>query len=101
MLDARARFPDSTLADLYDPLAMPPALVKAHAYLDKVVDASYVAAEKSGARRAPKLGTDAERVAFLFERYQVLTSLIPPTTRRTRKPAGTKSSEVKRKAPDE
>ncbi|MGB8411974.1 MAG: type IIL restriction-modification enzyme MmeI [Candidatus Binatus sp.] len=33
MLDARKAFPGATLADLYDPLAMPPALVKAHASL--------------------------------------------------------------------
>jgi hypothetical protein len=30
VLDARAEFPNSSLADLYDPLTMPPALVKAH-----------------------------------------------------------------------
>ena len=30
VLDARAQFADSTLADLYDPLTMPPALLKAH-----------------------------------------------------------------------
>ncbi|MGB3748516.1 MAG: DNA methyltransferase [Rhodanobacter sp.] len=77
VLDARAAFPDSTLADLYDPLSMPPALVKAHQNLDRAVDAAYVAAEKAAGRKAPKLTTDAERVAFLFERYQQLTSLLP------------------------
>ena len=77
VLDARAEFPDSTLADLYDPLTMPPALVKAHQQLDKAVDAAYIAAEKAAGRKPPKLGTDAERVAFLFERYQALTSLLP------------------------
>jgi hypothetical protein len=77
VLDARAKFPDATLADLYDPLTMPPALVKAHQQLDKAVDAAYLAAEKAAARKAPKLNTDAERVAFLFERYQALTSLLP------------------------
>ena len=77
VLDARALFPDATLADLYDPLTMPPALVKAHATLDKAVDAAYIAAERAAGRKAPKLGTDAERVAFLFERYQALTSLLP------------------------
>ena len=46
VLDARAQFPDATLADLYDPLTMPPALVKAHAALDKAVDAAYIAASK-------------------------------------------------------
>jgi hypothetical protein len=58
---------------LYDPLTMPPPLVKAHQQLDKAVDAAYVAAEKAAGRKAPKLGSDAERVAFLFERYQALT----------------------------
>lgn len=77
VLDTRAHFPDATLADLYDPLTMPPALVKAHAALDKAVDAAYLAAEKSAGRKPPKLATDAERVAFLFERYQALTSLLP------------------------
>ncbi|HWU77665.1 MAG TPA: DNA methyltransferase [Rhodanobacter sp.] len=77
VLDARAKFPDAALADLYDPLSMPPALVKAHQALDRAVDAAYVAAEKAAGRKPPKLGTDAERVAFLFERYQQLTSLLP------------------------
>ena len=70
VLDARAAFPDSTLADLYDPTTMPPALVKAHQALDRAVDAAY------GKR---KFASDAERVAFLFERYQQLTSLLPAT----------------------
>ena len=83
VLDARALFPDATLADLYDPLTMPPALVKAHATLDKAVDAAYIAAEKAAGRKLPKLGTDAERVAFLFERYQALTSLLPAGKART------------------
>jgi len=77
VLDARAKFPDSTLADLYDPLSMPPVLVKAHQTLDLAVDAAYIAAEKAAGRKPPKLGSDAERVAFLFERYQQLTSLLP------------------------
>src|SRR3546814_15337513 len=70
VLDARAQFAHSTLADLYDPLSMPPALVKAHQVLDRAVDAAYLAAEKAAGRKAPKLGSDAERVAFLFQRYQ-------------------------------
>ena len=46
-LDACARFLDATLADLYDLLTMPPALVrKAHQALDRAVDAAYIAAEK-------------------------------------------------------
>jgi hypothetical protein len=65
VLDARAKFPDSTLADLYDPLTMPPELVKAHQQLDRAVDAAY---GKTGFK------TEAERVAFLFQRYQQLTA---------------------------
>jgi hypothetical protein len=38
VLDARAKYPESTLADLYDPLTMPPELSKAHAKLDTLVD---------------------------------------------------------------
>jgi hypothetical protein len=68
VLDARAQFPQSSLADLYDPLTMPPALVKAHQALDAAVDAAY-------GRRSFR--NDAERVAFLFERYQTITSLLP------------------------
>ena len=38
VLDARSQFPDSSLADLYDPNTMPPVLTKAHAALDSAVD---------------------------------------------------------------
>lgn len=72
VLDARAAFPDATLADLYDPLSMPPALVKAHQALDRAVDAAYV---PSGGKKS--WASDAERVAFLFALYQRLTSLLP------------------------
>ena len=68
VLDARAQFPLSTLADLYDPLTMPPALVKAHQTLDRAVDACY---------RKAAFTNDAQRVEFLFERHQQLTSLLP------------------------
>ena len=68
VLDARAQFPQSSLADLYDPLTMPPALVKAHQKLDAAVDACY---------RKAAFTSDAQRVEFLFERYQQLTSLLP------------------------
>lgn len=83
VLDARAAFPDSTLADLYDPLTMPPALTRAHQHLDRVVDTAYIAAERAANRKPPKLSTDAERVAFLFERYQAITSLLPAPKAKT------------------
>ncbi|MEN1957045.1 class I SAM-dependent DNA methyltransferase [Luteimonas changyuni] len=82
VLDARASFLGSTLADLYDPLTMPAALVRAHQQLDKAVDVGYLAAEKAAGRKTPKLGTDAERVAFLFERHQQLVSLLPTENRK-------------------
>lgn len=79
VLDARARFPDSSFADLYDPVAMPPELTRAHQSLDRAVDAAY-------GRKA--FSSDAERVVFLFELYQRYTSLLPVTAkgRGARKP---------------
>ena len=68
VLDTRANHSGSTLADLYDPAATPADLVKAHQALDRAVDAAY-------GKKTFK--SDAERVAFLFERYQALTSLLP------------------------
>lgn len=68
VLDARAQFPGASLADLYDPLAMPPELRRAHAALDRAVDAAY---GKKG------FAADAERVAFLFDLYRQTTSLLP------------------------
>ncbi|MDD3889932.1 MAG: N-6 DNA methylase [Syntrophomonadaceae bacterium] len=63
ILDARALFPDSSLAQLYDPLTIPPELVKAHNRLDKAVAAAY---GDKGSK------TEAEIVADLMERYQQL-----------------------------
>lgn len=68
VLDARDKFPKSTLADLYDSLTMPPALMAAHQILDQAVDAAY-------GRRS--FASDAERVAFLFEMYEKYTSFLP------------------------
>ena len=78
VLDVRAKFQSgdspATLADLYDPLTMPPELLKAHQKLDAAVDKAY---EPSGGKKNYK--SDAERVAFLFELYQKYTSLLPVT----------------------
>jgi len=77
VLDIRARFPNATLADLYDPLTMPPELLKAHRALDRAVDMAY---------GKTAFATEAERVAFLFDRYQQLTSLLPAEgAKRTKK----------------
>ncbi len=77
VLDARKKFPDATLADLYDPLAMPPALVKAHAGLDRAVDLCY---------RPQAFENDRHRVEYLFALYEKLTApLIPPAKKARRK----------------
>ncbi len=70
VLDARAQFPDASLADLYDPLTMPPALLKAHQTLDRAVDTAY-------GRRDFK--SEAERVAFLFVLYEQYVQRLPVT----------------------
>ena len=61
VLDARAAFPDSTLAQLYDPLAMPPALTKAHHGLNQAVDKAY---------GNVKFESEGARMTYLFELYQ-------------------------------
>ncbi len=65
VLDARAAFPDSTLADLYDPLTMPAQLTKAHAALDKAVDKCY---------RSQPFTNELNRMQFLFALYEELTA---------------------------
>ncbi len=64
VLDARAQFPDSSLADLYDPNTMPPVLVKAHQQLDKAVDLCY---------RPQPFTSEAKRIEYLFELYEKYT----------------------------
>ncbi|MBK1815748.1 class I SAM-dependent DNA methyltransferase [Luteolibacter yonseiensis] len=63
VLEARAQFPDSNLADLYDPVSMPPLLAKAHETLDRAVDKCY---------RATGFQSDRERVEYLFKLYEGL-----------------------------
>lgn len=65
VLDARNLFPDSSLADLYDPNTMPPALVKAHQALDKAVDLCY---------RPQPFPNETKRIEFLFELYDKYTA---------------------------
>ena len=64
VLDVRATFPESSLADLYDPLTMPPALVKAHQALDKAVDLCY---------RPQAFPNETGRIEYLFELYNDYT----------------------------
>lgn len=67
VLQARAMHPDRSLADHYNPLAMDPALLRAHQALDRVVDHAF------GARTL--LTTDPERQELLFKKYAELSSL--------------------------
>ena len=62
ILDARALYPDSSLADLYDPLTMPPELRKAHEANDRAVEKAY----------GRKFADEAEIVAYLMQEYQRL-----------------------------
>ena len=65
ILDARALYPESSLADLYDELAMPIELRKAHRANDAAVLEAY---------GFPKDASEADIVARLFKMYQELTS---------------------------
>ena len=65
ILDARALFPKATLADLYDEVAMPPELRKAHQANDKAVMQAYGFNLKM---------TESECVAELFKMYEKLTA---------------------------
>ena len=65
ILDARALYPDCSLADLYDEAVMPPELRKAHQQNDKAVMEAY--------GFWGKLNTETECVAELMKMYQELT----------------------------
>ena len=64
ILDVRAKYPDSSLADLYDETTMPPELRKAHKENDKAVMAAY--------GFNPKM-SESEIVAQLFKIYEKMT----------------------------
>ena len=64
ILDARAKYPDCSLADLYDEVTMPPELRRAHQENDRAVMAAYGFSTKM---------TESDCVAELFKMYQNLT----------------------------
>jgi hypothetical protein len=78
VLDTRKEFPSATLADLYDPLAMPPTLVKAHAELDRAVERCY---------RSQPFENDRQRVEYLFALYEKLIAPLTATAKKGRKKA--------------
>ena len=65
VLDVRAEYSNNSLADLYDTIAMPQALVKAHNELDKAVDLAY---------RPQTFTSEANRMVYLFELYEKYTA---------------------------
>jgi hypothetical protein len=65
VLDTRKKYPQSSLADLYDPLTMPPDLVRAHKELDKAVDKAY---------RPEPFETEQDRIEYLFNLYEEYTT---------------------------
>jgi len=77
ILDARAAFADSTLAQLYNPVTMPPILRRAHTALDASVERLY---SRSG------FSSDADRIAHLFARYTQRVQRQPPLLPETPRP---------------
>jgi hypothetical protein len=65
VLDVRAEFPESSLADLYHQLTMPPKLAKAHLELDKAVDLCY---------RSQAFTNETARIEYLFDLYNQYTA---------------------------
>jgi hypothetical protein len=78
ILDARAPHlvRGASLADLYDPLAMPAELLKAHQVLDRAVDKAY---------RVAPFASEHERVEYLFARYEHLTAPLVPASKKSRR----------------
>jgi len=74
ILYVRAKFPNSSLADLYDPLTMPLELLKAHGELDKAVDLCY---------RPHTFTTESNRIEYLFGLYNEYTT--PLTAKKKKK----------------
>ncbi|MDO8929427.1 MAG: class I SAM-dependent DNA methyltransferase, partial [Bacteroidota bacterium] len=73
ILNLRAEFSNSKMADLYEPDGMPPSLVKAHNELDKAVDLAY---------RSQPFTSEANRMVFLFELYGKYTADLFATSKK-------------------
>ena len=71
ILDARALYPDSSLADLYDELTMPVELRRAHQANDKAVMEAYGMTKIVDGKKTWL--TESETVARLFEMYEEIT----------------------------
>ena len=73
ILDARALYPQCSLADLYDELTMPPELRKAHQLNDAAVMEAYGFRTTDETTGKSRWLTEAEAVAKLMEMYKELT----------------------------
>jgi len=76
ILDIRLEFSDNSLAELYDQLAMPAVLIKAHNELDKAVDLAY---------RLQPFTSEANRMVYLFELYEKYTADLFTTVKKKKK----------------
>lgn len=74
ILDARSKYPNSTLADLYDEVLMPPELRKAHQQNDIAVMKAYGFMKKDEENGKNRYLNEAETVAELMKMYQTLTT---------------------------
>jgi hypothetical protein len=71
VLSARDDYPEASLAILYNPLTMPPSLLKAHVYLDRAIDRCY---------RSQPFSSERQRVEFLFDIYEKIVTPLAPST---------------------
>lgn len=69
IIDARALYPNSSLADLYDPIIMPSELITAHQHNDKAVMVAYGLKKND-----PAFSSESACVAFLMKLYQQKTT---------------------------
>jgi len=76
VLDVRATFIESSLADLYHPLTMPSKLVKAHQELDKAVDLCY---------RPQAFINETTRIEYLFDLYNQYTAPLLNASKKKKK----------------
>ena len=65
MLDERAKYPEKTLAQLYDPDKMPAGLKEAHHQLDLAIERCY---------HLKPFENDTERLEYLFKMYEEMTT---------------------------
>jgi len=86
IIAVRRKYPDSSLAELYNPLAMPAELVKAHKSLDRAVDRVY---------RKQSFKSARERIEFLFTLHENITAPLTASSKiKGRKGAYRKSNNT-------